>query len=410
MNLIPVWGHWQYLAASTGAIFLVAGLMACWRAYSPKTLGKMAQNSLTLRFGLSPYRADRVRVVASGLLLRLLGLGLFGFWVLSLPGPEIPFTVAGALLIWGADLLSRVWATTSPETFLRVSALPAGILLWIFHGPARILFWIPGFRKTLEFSAGTAPSAVTEDQIRMLIRAGGRSGALERDEARLLESIFRFGDRIVREVMVPRNKIVALEVGTPVEKVLEVFSSSGYSRLPVYEKELDRIRGVAYAKDFLTLFTHRKLILLQDILRPVTRVRETKEINDLLSEFRRKRIQFALVTDEYGGVEGLVTLEDMIEEIVGEIRDEYDVQEEDEIRKNPDHSLRVLGHARMEDLEEALGVTLPPRPEVETVGGYLMDHLGEVPHSGQVIRIAGTRWKVDRVRANEVLALTIRGD
>lgn len=397
------------LACSALVFGIASGLHAGWRSLDQTSLKLLAERSLSARFGLRLLQGGPELSGTSTLVMRLwaiLGLALWA-WLAAPHGGGVQTALIGGFFFWCLDLAFRFWATRKPEGFLRLIGIPAGLLMAFAKPFAKVLLTIPGLRRTVEVSEGLSPVSAGEEEIRRLIRVGRQSGTLEKDEAQLLERIFKFGDRIVSDIMIPRDRLVGAEIKTSIEDVLDKFSTSGFSRLPVYRSDLDHILGVVYAKDCLTLLSNRELLVLDDLLRPATKVSENKKISGLLHEFQRNRIHFAIVIDEYGGTLGLVTLEDMIEEIVGEIEDEYDAEEEKPIVPGRGGTLRVLGRARVEDLEEIMGSKVPERAGVETVGGYLVDHLGEVPRAGLKVSIGSSVWKVEKVSSRKVLVLII---
>jgi CBS domain containing-hemolysin-like protein len=233
-----------------------------------------------------------------------------------------------------------------------------------------------------------SPPPETEDEpgevAHAYLEAGEQEGLIERDERRLLQSIVDFGDTLVREVMTPRPDIVAITVGATTDELRALFREQEYSRIPVYRETLDNILGFVYLKDILLLEGGAERSI-ESLLRPAHFVPETKQVADLLKEFQRRQIQSAIVVDEYGGTAGLVTLEDLLEEIVGEIRDEYDVEGESVVEES-NGTLVVSGKVDIDELADRLGVTIA-REGFETVGGYVLSRLGRVPAVGETLEI-----------------------
>lgn len=239
--------------------------------------------------------------------------------------------------------------------------------------------------------AGATPRDVTEEDIVDLTRAGASLGAVEEGEERLIQRVFKFTDRRVNEVMTARPDIIAVDASAPLTEIRELFLSSGHSRLPVYTETLDEVIGVLLAKDLLrALAPDQEPPEIRDLLRPATFVPENQRIADLLSVFRRDGAHLALAVDEYGQVAGLVTLKDILEELVGDIRDAYDIGDEDEeIRRMDDGSWLVSGGVSHELVREQVG--LPPIPEDEegeytTVAGLALTRLGRIPTAGDSVR------------------------
>jgi len=214
----------------------------------------------------------------------------------------------------------------------------------------------------------------------------------QQEERKLLKSIVDFGDTLVREVMTPRPDIVAIRSGATLDELRSLFREQEYSRIPVFKDSLDNILGFVFVKDLIVLENPRGDQPITTILRPAHFVPETKPVSELLREFQARRIQMALVVDEYGGTAGLVTLEDLVEEIVGEIRDEYDVEAEAVVDEG-NGTFVFSGTADVDEIEDRLGVPIE-REGFETVGGFLLSHVGRVPQSGETFDVDGLHVEV----------------
>jgi len=226
--------------------------------------------------------------------------------------------------------------------------------------------------------------ALTEKDLQEIIQESEQEGLINEDEGEMLHSIFEFGDTIVREVMVPRPDMVCCSSLAQLPEVLEAILSSGHSRIPIFEGVIDRIVGVVYAKDLLRYWgAAAEDIRLTEVMRPPFFVPESKNIEDLLQDFRSRRVHMAIAIDEYGGTSGLITIEDLIEEIIGDIQDEYDTEEEWLIEEG-DGSALVDGRLNIEDLEEHFAIQIP-REKFDTVGGYVIHLLGHVPRQGEEV-------------------------
>ncbi|MEJ5330663.1 MAG: hemolysin family protein [Desulfobaccales bacterium] len=243
-----------------------------------------------------------------------------------------------------------------------------------------------------------------EREIQNIITVGEERGLLSREEGELIESIFEFRDTLVREIMVPRLEIVGVERTTPLDRIIALVLEKGHSRLPVFEGSIDHVIGILLAKDLLVFWqTPPEAFDLAKVLRPPYFIPESKKISDLLRDFVERKIQIAIVIDEYGGTAGLVTLEDIIEEIVGEIYDEYDRQEA-RILPQEDGSLLVDARLNVEDLLEHLPLTRP-EGKFESVGGLLIHLLGRVPQVNDRVILGGYEFLVvaaDERRAKQV--------
>ncbi|HEX5475059.1 MAG TPA: hemolysin family protein [Vicinamibacterales bacterium] len=235
------------------------------------------------------------------------------------------------------------------------------------------------------------------------LQAGEEQGVIEGDERRLLQSIVDFGDTLVREVMTPRPDIVAIQAHATVDDLRALFREQEYSRFPVYQENLDNITGVIFVKDLIVIDGVAGGEAITGFVRPATFVPETKRVADLLKEFQRRQVQLAIVVDEYGGTAGLVTIEDLLEEIVGEIRDEYDVETEPIVDEGQG-SYVFSAKVSFDDLRERLGVDVEPQG-FETVGGYVLTRLGRVPQVGETFDVDGLQVEVleaDRRRIHKV--------
>jgi magnesium and cobalt transporter len=230
------------------------------------------------------------------------------------------------------------------------------------------------------------PEATSEEELQDLIDASEQKGIIDEEEGDMLQSILELDETIVREVMVPRTDMVCVDADEPLSISLDAILKSGHSRIPVFKENNDNIIGLIYAKDLLRFWGQPiDSIKLDDVLRSPYLVPESKLVSDLLQEFRETRVHIAIVIDEYGGTSGLVTIEDLIEEIVGEIRDEYDL-EDDWLIEEADGTVLVDGRLNIEDFEEHFAIEVE-REKFDTVGGYLVEHLGRVPAAGEQVEI-----------------------
>jgi len=225
---------------------------------------------------------------------------------------------------------------------------------------------------------------MTEEDIQEVITAGEEEGLINQEENAMIQSIFHFRDTVVREIMVPRNDMGCIDSNDSIQEVLSKIIAFGHSRLPMYQGTLDNIVGLVYAKDLLKYWGMDISVFdLKKILRAPYYIPETKNLEELLQEFKRKRVHMAIVIDEYGGTSGLVTIEDLLEQIVGDIQDEYDL-EEDWLIRQPDGSIIVDARLPIEDLEEYLEIDIE-REMFDTVGGFIFHLTGKIPAAGEVV-------------------------
>lgn len=233
---------------------------------------------------------------------------------------------------------------------------------------------------------GLLKTKLSEEEIKKVIDAGSRSGAIDKTEHELIKSILQFSDITAKEIMVPRPDIVALDISMPRDILMNKVIEEGYSRLPVYKNNIDQIIGVIYSKDLINLLEHRELIVLQDIIRPPYFVPESKKISQLLREFQQNKIHLGIVIDEFGGTEGIITMEDIIEEIVGDIMDEYD-EVKKSVEQASDGSVIVDAAISISEFNSQFRNQLPQASEYETLAGYLQTITGKVPEINEEIKI-----------------------
>jgi CBS domain containing-hemolysin-like protein len=248
---------------------------------------------------------------------------------------------------------------------------------------------------------------VTEEEIRSMAEVGSEEGAIEEEEKDLIHSIFEFGDTVVREVMTPRPDVVGIEVSESLDQVLDLVVRHGYSRIPVFRTTQDDIVGIVYAKDVLREMhaLGDRARSLEELIRKPRFVPESKKVSDLLRDMQREKFHVAIVVDEYGGFAGLVTLEDLLEEIVGEIVDEYD-REEPQVEPAGDGRFRVNARLPVDELNELLDTELPDE-EWDTVGGLMMGILGRLPAQGENVEFQDLRFTAERVQGRRISKILI---
>jgi CBS domain containing-hemolysin-like protein len=319
---------------------------------------------------------------------------------------ELVATIVMTLLLFVfADVTPKTFAIQRTDTVALFIAPPIAFLGRVLGPFANALLklanWImPG--KGLKEGP-----YITEQELRASAEVASSEGEIEEGEKELIHSIFEFGDTIVREVMVPRPDIVACEDTCTLRDVQTLMLEHGYSRIPVFHEDLDDVVGVVFAKDVLKALHQGAMDMpLADIVRPAHFVPESKKVSDLLKEMQTEKFHQALVTDEYGSVTGIVSLEDLLEELVGEITDEYDV-EEPEMVELGDGVYRVSGKTSIDDVNEMLGVRLPDE-EWDTVGGLVLDIFGKIPDNGEEREFEGLQFRAEEVQGRRVATVVIR--
>ena len=324
------------------------------------------------------------------------------------PFPSLPHVqllleivvVTGCILLF-SEILPKIIAVKSAIVFAEWASLPLKIMTVILWPISVILVQFSkqvcqllGIKKELPF--------VNEDEIKTLIEVGEEKGTLDSAEREMIHSIFEFGETIAREIMIPRMDMLALEQETPLEEVLDLIREKGHSRIPVYQETADHIVGILFVKDLLPYMQNgHKFPPLRDLVRDAYFVPESKPIDELLKVFQKERTHMAIVVDEYGGTAGLITLEDIIEEIVGDIRDEYD-REAPLVKKVNKNTWIVDGKIDIEDFNEILNLNIPCEEDYESLGGFIFQQSGRIPNENDVVDYEGIKLIVEKVHHNRV--------
>jgi CBS domain containing-hemolysin-like protein len=385
-----------FFVAAEFAIVKVRGSQIEVKAKTGSRVGKMAKSII---HNLDGYLA----ATQLGITLASLGLGWVGeevmhaifkdlFINLNFAVSEafvhsastvVAFSVITIMHIVFGELAPKSFAIQRPVATTLFIAVPLQLFyvvfrpfIWTLNGLASIILRPLG----IDASAGHESLHSTEE-LQYILEQGKESGALEDNEHELIKNVFDFNERVVKNIMVPRTKISGIELNTATAEVIQTIISEGYSRMPVYDEVIDKIIGIVHAKDILPLLADHKQWTLNDIIRKPYFIPETKKINDLLSELQQKRIQIAIVIDEFGGTAGMVTLEDIVEEIVGEIQDEYD-EEKPTVEKISDTEFIINAYATVYDVNEHLPHDLPEDEDFDTVGGLVSHAFGKIPEVG----------------------------
>jgi putative hemolysin len=319
----------------------------------------------------------------------------------------VGFAVLGKLLFYLlGDALPRAYAARHEEqvllTWTRSMALFTQLMspcVWLVGLLGRSVMAVAG----VPFG-GPRWGARSEEEIKVLVEGSAEEGILEQEEKEMIHSIIRFTDTTVRQIMVPRIDMTVVEVDSPLPEVVDLVLKEGHTRVPVYEGSVDTIIGVVHAKDLLRPLVAGKLdISLREVLRTPYYVPEGKKVDELLHEFRREQTQLAIVVDEYGGTSGLVTIEDILEEIVGDIADEYDV-EEPLVQPLGDGAYLLDARLSIDDANEQLELNLP-EGDYETIGGFVFGQLGRLPEVGEVVRHGPLEFIVHETDGHRILKI-----
>jgi putative hemolysin len=337
------------------------------------------------------------------------------------------FTTAGvpsSQRLWLALLVSLLLsilllllAEVTPKTLAiryaeRVALAAAGPVdrMATFLNP--VLWAVTIVSRALTGGRAAKAAFLTEEELITLLHVSEEQGVIEEQEHDMIHGIIQIGDKSVREVMVPRTDMVAVDKGSSLQDIVRVFKQHRHTRLPVYKGDLDHIVGLIHAKDLLLFYTLASApeFDLEKILRPILFTPETKKVDELLHEMRSKKVHMMVVVDEYGGTAGLVSLEDLLEEIVGEIRDEYDQAEEEQFRLISPTEVLVDARYSMDELNSRLGLGINESGEYDSVGGYVVAALGTIPAPGATFQGGRARWKVEQVRGNRVELVRLTSD
>jgi putative hemolysin len=352
-----------------------------------------------------PYRfRTTILVLNSALTIAATGL------TLALTASSGPLQIGGALaalflsILVFSEVVPKALAMRSPDRAALLLARPMSALalaLWpliaLVSLPLR-----PIYRLLSGHDSATTP-LVTEEELRLLVNVGEEEGLIEHEERAMIEGVIAFGDTLLREIMVPRVDIVGLERGATLEEAMDVVAASGHSRIPVYDETIDHVIGILYAKDLIPAMRDADRARgIGDLLRPVHFVPETMKVKALLEDLQRRKVHLVVIVDEYGGTAGLATIEDLIEQIVGEIQDEYDT-EDPSIQPLSESEYIVDARVLIHDVNELLGLELTA--EAERLGGLIYEQLGRVPRVGDEVdldEVVVTVLSVKGVRAQKL--------
>ncbi|HLA97874.1 MAG TPA: hemolysin family protein [Anaerolineales bacterium] len=336
-------------------------------------------------------------------LLRFMLAGLVVIFVLRLNASLVDLAVLGilllcAVLVFWIEWLVRAWIMRQPEAWAIRLAAYARLVLWIF----KPLVAVPLALRRGDDALADDSNSLMMDELINLVDAGQQEGFLEQEERKMIHSIFELGDTLAREIMVPRIDVLALDVNTPLDEAIDALLKSGFTRVPVYQATIDKVLGLLYAKDLLRVWREGgQLATLKGLLRPAYYVPEAKKADQLLAEMQSRRVHMAIVVDEYGGVAGLVTLEDILEEIIGEIQDEYDLEEELPYLELEAGEYIFQGRVDLDDFNEVLESNLS-KDEADTIGGLIYNRLGRVPASGESVQVDDLLLTVEQVSGRRI--------
>jgi CBS domain containing-hemolysin-like protein len=328
--------------------------------------------------------------------------------------PQVPEGVVTAILA----LITLVYCEIAPKSLaLRyndrlalVLARPVAFLTTVLHPVVSVLNWIGTVPlRILTRNADVRGPFVTEHELKMLVAVGEQQGVVEHEEREMIQGVLELTDKLVREIMVPRVDVVAIAAEATLDDVIQLIIDTGHSRIPVYEGSIDQIVGVVYAKDLLRYLPNRGTPpprRVRDIAREPYFTPEVKRAGELLQEMQKRNVHMAIVVDEYGGTAGIITLEDLTEEILGPIRDEYDVQEPEEVQFISDHEVLMNARVPIDDVKELLHLDIADS-EADSIGGLVYERLGDIPKVGDTVKLGDATLVVESVRRQAIQAVRI---
>jgi putative hemolysin len=323
-------------------------------------------------------------------------------------GVLLNVVVVTFLILLISEISPKVFAVKNSQQF-SLGVVPVVSLIYIFFFPLTLVIdkGLSFFISILRLTESEEERLFRPEELQSLLELGEEQGELEAEEKELLHSIFEFGDTIVREIMIPRTDMVCVSHDTTTEDLIGTIKFKGHTRIPVFEETIDRIRGIINAKDLLPSVSDKQASVdLLELARPAIFVPESKKIDDLLKLFQKERQHMAIVVDEYGGTAGLVTLEDVLEEIVGEIRDEYD-REVDLYKIIDETSLLVNAKIDVHSLNELIDINIPEQEEYDTLGGFIFDLTGSVPGENDVVHFGAYELVMVKVERNRIVNVRI---
>jgi CBS domain containing-hemolysin-like protein len=321
----------------------------------------------------------------------------------------IAFAAITFLHIVLGELMPKMFALERAEGLALFAARPLELFakvfrtpLWLFNRTGAMLGRLLGLKSSSQHTA-----VYSEDELRRLVDISRDSGILRAEERRLIHRVFEFSDTLVREAMVPRTEIAAISIDCSLQDIRDAFERHGYSRLPVYEGSLDNVVGFIHSKDLMPYILQPGEFRLEKVLQPPMYVVDTGRLEDVLRQMQKAKTHFGFVVDEHGGVEGIITLEDLLEEIVGDISDEHDEEVNEQIAQVDSRTYVLDGALAVRDLNRRLKTSLPESEAYTTIGGFLMTEAGHILQPGETIKHDGLRFHVEKVERRRLLSVRL---
>ncbi len=396
-----------FFVAAEFAIVKVRASQVEIKANQGNPLGAYAKN-------ITSHLDKYLSATQLGITLASLGLGWIGesvvskividfFHFINQPlNPVDAHAISFPIAFITITVLHIVFGELAPKSVAIIyplqTTLSVSLPLHIFYTICRPFIWfLNGFANLIVRAIGIDPAKTadihTEEELRMILTESEEGGAIKQSEHELIQNVFEFDDRVVRQILIPRNKIAAIDAESTREELISKVIDEGYSRMPVYQETLDNVIGVIYTKDLIKVLYEKNYKGVDELLRPAFFVPMNKRINDLLREFQTQHIQMAIVTNEFGGTSGIVTMEDIIEELVGEIQDEYD-DEKPPVDKKSETEFIVNATANINDVNDLLPIALPESPNYDTISGLLNYIYGRIPAVNEKRNFAGYEFTI----------------
>lgn len=321
----------------------------------------------------------------------------------------VAFGIITSLHIVLGEQAPKLMGLARAEKVALAVALPMQLFYRIFSLPIRALDWASAHTVQLVGinATGEHASTYTEDELRRLIDISRESGHLRAEERRLIHRVFEFSDTVVREAMVPRTEMAAIPKTCNLEEITKAFDQHRYSRLPVYRESFDDVCGFIHSKDVMPYLLHPEKFKLEDVLQPPMYVVDTARLEHVLRQMQKAKSHFGFVVDEHGGLEGIITLEDLLEEIVGEISDEHDEEVNEQITKVDQSTYVLAGGLAVRDLNRRLKLSVPESESYTTIGGFLMTEAGHLLKPNELVRHEGLVFKIERVEKRRVMRVKL---
>lgn len=343
--------------------------------------------------------------IGASSLATVVATGIFGTDGAGLAAAIATGVMTLLVLIFG-EITPKSLSTQKSQEVACFVARPISLVVLIFNPVVKVLMFISNLIiRLFGGKIDTSKPFITTDELKTIVTVSHEEGVLEEEEKEMIYNVFGFGDSYTKDVMIPRTDMIAVDVNATYDEIIELYKQEQFSRMPVYQESHDNIIGVIYMKDLLLKQFDPKDFVISDFLRDVYFVHEFKRIDELFKEMRSKKIGMAIVVDEYGGTSGIVTLEDLIEEIVGDIDDEYDMTE-DSFVKIADQEYLVDGSFRISDFNDELNLNISSN-EFDSIGGFIIGLLDRFPDEGEVVVYDDITFKVEETMNNRINKLRI---